>query len=78
MRPIVVDPNLTTPLIANLCRLGLPYTAENLNDLIARATRSRWSPTVLLETLVQAELDTRARRRLERQPVGQQSWLCRS
>ena len=35
--------------------------------MIARATRSRWSPTVLLETLVQAELDARARRRLERQ-----------
>jgi DNA replication protein DnaC len=61
------DPNLTTALNASLDRLGLTYTAENLNDLIARATRARWSPTVLLETLVQAELDARARRRLERQ-----------
>ena len=62
-----VDPNATMTLTANLSRLGLTYTAESLNDLIARATRSRWSPTVLLDTLVQAELDARARRRLERQ-----------
>jgi DNA replication protein DnaC len=53
--------------MAHLQRLGLTYTAERLNDLIARATRARWSPTVLLETLVQAELDARVRRRLERQ-----------
>jgi len=53
--------------MAHLQRLGLTYTAETLSDLIARATRSRWSPTVLLETLAQAELDVRARRRLERQ-----------
>jgi DNA replication protein DnaC len=62
-----VDPNPTTTLTANLSRLGLTYTADSLNDLLARATRSRWSPTVLLDTLVQAELDARARRRLERQ-----------
>jgi DNA replication protein DnaC len=61
-----VDP-IPTTLTANLQRLGLAYTAETLNDLVARATRSRWSPTVLLETLVQAELEARARRRLERQ-----------
>ena len=62
-----VDPQLTTTLTANLSRLGLTYTADSLDDLIARATRARWSPTVLLDTLVQAELDARARRRLERQ-----------
>jgi DNA replication protein DnaC len=60
------DPTTTT-LTANLQRLGLPHTAEHLNDLVARATQQRWSPVVLLETLVQAELDERARRRLERQ-----------
>jgi DNA replication protein DnaC len=60
------DPTTTT-LTANLQRLGLPHTAEHLNDLVARATQKRWSPVVLLETLVQAELDERARRRLERQ-----------
>lgn len=57
----------TTTLTANLQRLGLPHTAEHLNDLVARATQKRWSPVVLLEALVQAELDERARRRLERQ-----------
>lgn len=57
---------MTTTLSANLKRLGLTYTTETLNDLIARATQKRWSPLVLLETLAQAELDDRARRRLER------------
>ena len=60
------DP-MTTTLTSNLQRLGLPHTAEHLNDLVARATQKRWSPVVLLEALVQAELDERARRRLERQ-----------
>jgi DNA replication protein DnaC len=64
-----VDP-IPTTLTANLQRLGLTYTAETLNDLVARGTRSRWSPTVLLDTLVQAELEARARRRLERQLHG--------
>lgn len=62
-----VDPTLTTTLTANLRRLGLADTASGLDDLIARATRARWSPTVLLDTLVQTELDARAHRRLERQ-----------
>ncbi len=61
------DPTTTTTLTANLQRLGLTHTAESLNDLIARATQKRWSPVVLLEALVHAELDERARRRLERQ-----------
>jgi DNA replication protein DnaC len=57
----------TTTLTANLQRLGLTHTADSVNDLVARATQKRWSPVVLLETLTQAELDERARRRLERQ-----------
>ncbi len=60
------DPTLTT-LTDKLRRLGLVGTAETLNDLVARATRARWSPTQLLEHVAQAELDDRARRRLERQ-----------
>lgn len=59
------DP-IPTTLTANLERLGLKHTAETLNDVIAHATRSRWSPTVLLERVVLAELDARARKRLER------------
>ena len=60
------DPTLTT-LTDRLRRLGLGVTAETLNDLVARATRARWSPTQLLEHVAHAELDDRARRRLERQ-----------
>ncbi len=62
-----VDPTLTTTLTAHLRRLGLAETASGLDDLIARATRARWSPTVLLDTLVHTELEARTRRRLERQ-----------
>jgi DNA replication protein DnaC len=60
------DPTLTT-LSDKLRRLGLVATADTLNDVIARATRSRWSPTQLLEQVGQTELEDRARRRLERQ-----------
>ena len=41
-------------------------TADDLNDIIARATRQRWSPTVLLEHIVTAELEERRRRSIER------------
>jgi len=49
-----------------LRQLGLTQTATDLNDLVARATQKRWSPVVLLDTVVRAELDARARRRVER------------
>jgi len=62
----LADPTLTT-LTDKLRRLGLVSTADTLNDLLARATRARWSPTQLFEHVVQTELDDRARRRLERQ-----------
>ena len=54
-----VDPTPTTTLTDNLRRLGLTHTADDLNDLVARATQKRWSPVVLMETLVQAELEDR-------------------
>ena len=38
-------------------RLNWPRTADDLNDLIAQATQRRWSPTVLLERVVAAELE---------------------
>jgi DNA replication protein DnaC len=62
-----VAPTPTTTLTDNLRRLGLTHTADDLNDLVARATQKRWSPIVLLETLAQAEVDARVRRRVERQ-----------
>jgi DNA replication protein DnaC len=56
----------TTPLPELLAVLGLRATAAQLNDLIALATKHRWSPTQLLEHVVQTEQDDRARRGLER------------
>jgi DNA replication protein DnaC len=53
-------------LSSNLQRLGLRRLAEDLNDVIARATRERWGPVPLLEAVVTAELEDRARRGLER------------
>ena len=55
-----------TTLASDLRRLNLPRTADDLNDVIARATRQRWSPTVLLEHFVTAELEDRSRRSVER------------
>jgi DNA replication protein DnaC len=58
---------LPTPTLPEALRsLGLRRTAADYADFIARATRSRWSPTVLLEELVRAETQERARRSLER------------
>lgn len=56
-----------SPTLAdNLRALGLRRTAEDLPDVLARATKSRWSPTVLLEELARAESQDRAQRSLER------------
>ena len=60
------SPPVPTTLTNALRRLGLPRTADDLNDRIARATRLRWSPTVLLEHLVTTELEERRRRSIER------------
>src|SRR5712692_9437052 len=54
---------IPTTLPDQLRHLGLVYTADELNDLVARATQKRWSPIVLLEQLVKAELDAQARLR---------------
>lgn len=59
------DP-IPTTLSDQLRQLGLVHTAADLNDVVARATQKRWSPVVLLEHLVQAELAARLRHRVER------------
>jgi DNA replication protein DnaC len=59
------DP-IPTTLTDQLRQLGLVHTADDLNDLVARATQKRWSPVVLIEHLAQAELDARMRHRVER------------
>ena len=55
-----------TTLTTELRRLGLNRTADDLNDIIAQATRKRWSPTALLEHIAAAELQDRQRRSVER------------
>jgi DNA replication protein DnaC len=53
-------------LAETLKTLGLHHTAAHLDDLVALATKRRWSPTQLLEHLVADEQQERARRSLER------------
>jgi DNA replication protein DnaC len=54
------------PLADQLATLGLRYTAAHLDDVIALATKRRWSITQLLEHLVESEQQERTRRSLER------------
>ncbi len=53
-------------LVDQLSALRLTRTATDLDDFIARATKRRWSPHVLLEELARQELEERERRSLER------------
>lgn len=53
-------------LTHQLRRLGLLRTAEDLDDLISRATRSRWPHRQLLEEITKTEIADRARRSLDR------------
>ncbi len=55
-----------TELTEQLRALGLLRTAEDLDDFLARATKQRWSPQVLLEELARQEIAERERRSLER------------
>jgi DNA replication protein DnaC len=59
-------PTATTTLSSHLRRLGLTRVADDLNDLLARAAKDRWTPVALLEALATTELEDRARRSLER------------
>lgn len=54
------------PLSDTLAALGLHHTAAHLDDLVALATKRRWSPVQLLEHLVATEQHERTRRSLER------------
>jgi len=53
-------------LVQQLRQIGLRSLPANLDDFLARATKARWSPHMLLEQLVQAEAEDRSRRSLER------------
>lgn len=56
----------TIDLSEALAALGLIATAQALPDLLARATKGRFSPQLLLEEVVRVESQDRARRSLER------------
>jgi DNA replication protein DnaC len=53
-------------LAAQLQQIGLRALSANLDDFLTRATKTRWSPHMLLEQLAQAEAEDRSRRSLER------------
>jgi DNA replication protein DnaC len=55
-----------TALADALRAIGLAHTATELDDLVALATKRRWSATQILEHIVEAEQRERARRSLER------------
>lgn len=55
-----------TALVDALRAIGLAHTATELDDLIALATKRRWSVTQILEYVVEAEQRERAKRSLER------------
>lgn len=59
-------PTTPPPLADGLRGLGLRQTAADLADVLARATRHRWSPAQVLEELVRTESQDRAQRSLER------------
>ncbi len=62
-------PSTTTTrsdLETQLESIGLRALARDLDDFVARATKGRWSPRMILEELQRAEITDRARRSLER------------
>jgi DNA replication protein DnaC len=63
-----------TDLKSQLLQLGLNVTAHGLDDFMARAAKSRWSPQLLLEELARSETLERSRlsleRRLQRARIG--------
>lgn len=67
--PLKTDPQSATlagDLASQLARIGLRQTAAQLDDFIARATKQRLSPRVLLEQIAHAETTDRAQRNLRR------------
>ena len=57
---------MNNDLVGQLRRLGLAATAQELDDLIARATKQKWSPLQLIEALAKSESADRAARNLQR------------
>ena len=55
-----------TDLQMRLISLGLFWLAEHINDVIALATKNRWSPQQLIEHIIQQEMLDRDARGLQR------------
>jgi DNA replication protein DnaC len=55
-----------TALAESLRAIGLAYTATQLDDLVALATKRRWSATQILEYVAEAEARERTKKSLER------------
>ncbi len=55
-----------TRLADSLSEIGLRYAADNIDDIIATATKKRMSPVQLLEHLAKLEARDRTKRSLER------------
>jgi DNA replication protein DnaC len=82
--PTATTTNHNSELAEKLAALKLTRTAEDLDDFLARATKRRWGPRVLLEELAREELAERERRSLERRksdaklgrfkPIDQFDW----
>lgn len=53
-------------LQSQLTGIGLLATSAGLEDFLARATKGRWSPRVLLEEIARAEQIDKSRRNVER------------
>jgi DNA replication protein DnaC len=56
----------SSSLSAQLQQIGLRALPAQVDDFLARASKSRWSPLQILEQLIQAEIAERSRRSLER------------
>jgi DNA replication protein DnaC len=61
-KTLIPNPDLAT----QLKQVGLLFTAEALDDLVARASTGRWSPRQLLEEIARSEIQDATRRSLER------------
>lgn len=57
---------MNADLAGSLSKLSLHYLSKHLDDLVAEATRSRWSPQQLVEAAVLREIEERQRRSVER------------
>lgn len=64
--PALRTTTTSNSLAAQLQQIGLRAVPAGLDDFVARATKTRWSPHQILEQLAQEEIAERSRRSLER------------